>query len=40
MIGGVAYGETVAKALGIPHVMGVAQGISEPATSPASRRSR
>ena len=28
MIGGVAYGETVAKALGIPHVMGVAQGIS------------
>jgi len=28
MIGGVAYGETVARALGIPHVMGVAQGIS------------
>ena len=28
MIGGVAYGETVAEALGIPHVMGVAQGIS------------
>jgi NADH oxidase (H2O2-forming) len=28
MIGGVAYGETVAKALGIPHVMGAAQGIS------------
>src|SRR5262245_18317735 len=28
VIGGVAYGETVAKALGIPHVMGVAQGIS------------
>ena len=28
MIGGVAYGETVAKALGIPYVMGVAEGIS------------
>jgi NADH oxidase (H2O2-forming) len=28
MIGGAAYGETIAKALGIPHVMGVAQGIS------------
>jgi NADH oxidase (H2O2-forming) len=28
MIGGVAYGETVANALGIPHVMGAAQGIS------------
>jgi NADH oxidase (H2O2-forming) len=28
MIGGVAYGETVAEALGIPYVMGVAQGIS------------
>jgi NADH oxidase (H2O2-forming) len=28
MIGGAAYGETTAKALGIPYVMGVAQGIS------------
>ena len=28
MIGGVAFGETVAEALGIPYVMGVAQGIS------------
>jgi NADH oxidase (H2O2-forming) len=28
MIGGVSFGETVAKALGIPYVMGTAQGIS------------
>jgi NADH oxidase (H2O2-forming) len=28
MIGGVAFGETLATALGIPYVLGVAQGIS------------
>ncbi len=37
MIGGVAYGETVAKALGIPHVMGVAQGISRARYFPGMR---
>ena len=28
MIGGVAFGETLANALGIPHVVGVAEGVS------------
>jgi NADH oxidase (H2O2-forming) len=28
MIGGVSFGETIASALGIPHVVGVAEGIS------------
>ena len=28
MVGGVSFGETIAAALGIPHVIGVAEGIS------------
>ncbi len=38
MIGGVSFGETLAKALGIPHVVGVADGISRARYYPGVRK--
>ena len=40
MIGGVAFGETLATALGIPHVVGVANGISRARYYPGVKKVR
>ena len=40
MIGGVSFGETLAKALGIPYVVGVADGISRARYYPGVRKTR
>jgi NADH oxidase (H2O2-forming) len=40
MIGGVSFGETLARALGIPHVMGVAEGISRARYYPDMKKVR
>ena len=40
MIGGVAFGETAAEALGIPYVMGQADGISRARYFPGVRKVR
>jgi NADH oxidase (H2O2-forming) len=40
MIGGVAFGETLAGALGIPHVVGVAEGISRARYYPDMKKIR
>jgi NADH oxidase (H2O2-forming) len=40
MIGGVSFGETLASALGIPYVMGVADGISRARYYPGVRKTR
>jgi len=40
MIGGVSFGETLATALGIPFVMGVAEGISRARYFPGARKIR
>src|SRR5262245_21555413 len=40
MIGGVSFGETLASALGIPHVVGVADGISRASYYPGVRKTR
>jgi len=40
MIGGASFGETTAKALGIPHVVGIAEGISRARYYPGVRKIR
>jgi NADH oxidase (H2O2-forming) len=40
MIGGVSFGETLASALGIPYVVGVADGISRARYYPGVRKTR
>jgi len=40
MIGGVSFGETTATALGIPHVVGVAEGISRARYYPGVKKVR
>jgi NADH oxidase (H2O2-forming) len=40
MIGGASFGETLAKALGIPHVLGVAEGISRARYYPDMKKVR
>lgn len=40
MIGGVSFGETLAKALGIPYVVGVAEGISRARYYPGMKKVR
>jgi len=40
MIGGVSFGETLAKALGIPYVVGLADGISRARYYPGVRKTR
>ncbi len=40
MIGGVSFGETSAQAIGLPFVMGVAEGISRARYYPGSKKIR